>query len=281
MARARLLYQLAGALGAYASYRAATAVMRRFDFAGRTVVITGGSRGLGLVMARQLADEGARLAICSRHGDQLKRAAHQLRGHGAQVLALTCDLRQTDEIDAFFHCVRRDLGPVDVLINNAGVIEVGPLDTMTCEDFAESLCVHFWAPVYTMQQVLPEMRDRGSGRIVNISSIGGRIGVPHLAPYCAGKFALTGLSQAYRAELASEGIFVTTVCPGLMRTGSHHHALFKGRHRDEYTWFSMSASAPLATISASAPPTGSCAPAATAGPARCSPSLRESRSCST
>jgi short-subunit dehydrogenase len=94
------------------------------------------------------------------------------------------------------------------------------------------------------------MRRRGFGRIVNIASIGGEAAVPHLVPYCVGKFALVGLSDGLRAELAQEGILVTTVSPGLMRTGSHLKALFKGRHRQEYGWFASAASAPVLSVSA-------------------------------
>ena len=92
------------------------------------------------------------------------------------------------------------------------------------------------------------MRQQGGGRIANISSIGGKIGVPHLAPYCASKFALTGLSDSVRPELAKDGIYVTTVCPGMMRTGSPFNAWFKGRHRAEFTWFAISDSIPIASI---------------------------------
>src|SRR5690606_33875253 len=107
----------------------------------------------------------------------------------------------------------------------------------------------FWGPFYCIDAVLGGMRRRGEGRIVNVSSVGGRVGVPHMVPYCAGKFALVGFSESLRAELRSSGIRVTTVCPGLMRTGSPRNALFKGRHRAEYAWFAIADSLPLATIS--------------------------------
>jgi short-subunit dehydrogenase len=94
------------------------------------------------------------------------------------------------------------------------------------------------------------MRRQGGGRIVNVSSIGGKIGVPHLVPYCASKFALTGLSESLRAELSKDRIYVTTVCPGMMRTGSPFNAWFKGNHRDEFAWFVISDSIPLASIDA-------------------------------
>ncbi|HKY04409.1 MAG TPA: SDR family NAD(P)-dependent oxidoreductase, partial [Blastocatellia bacterium] len=138
----------------------------------------------------------------------------------------------------------------DVLINNAGVIEVGPMDVMTAGDYEEAMRTHFWGPLYTTLAVLPAMRSRSEGRIVNISSIGGKISVPHLLPYSASKFALTGFSEGLRAELAGDGIVVTTVCPGLMRTGSPRNATFKGRHRGEFAWFMISDSLPLISMNA-------------------------------
>ena len=125
-------------------------------------------------------------------------------------------------------------GAIDVLVNNAGIITVGPLEHASIEDFEESMAVHFWGPLHTMRAAIPHMRRQGGGRIVNISSIGGKVGVPHLAPYCASKFALVGLSEGFRAELLRYGLYVTTVCPGLMRTGSARHAVVKGQHLLEF-----------------------------------------------
>ncbi|MGH7981735.1 MAG: SDR family NAD(P)-dependent oxidoreductase, partial [Candidatus Udaeobacter sp.] len=141
-------------------------------------------------------------------------------------------------------------GKIDVLINNAGIIEVGPLEHMTSEDFDRAMRLHFWAPFELISQIVPEMRIWGEGRIVNISSIGGKVAVPHLAPYSASKFALTGLSDALRAELARDNIYVTTVAPGMMRTGSHVNAKFKGKHDSEFAWFAASAGAPLLSMNA-------------------------------
>src|SRR5204863_2590958 len=104
--------------------------------------------------------------------------------------------------------------------------------------------------VHTTLDVMPDMRARREGRIVNISSIGGKVSVPHLLPYSASKFALVGLSEGLRAELAKDGIVVTTVCPGLMRTGSPRNAQFKGQHRAEYAWFTLSDSMPFFSQSA-------------------------------
>jgi NAD(P)-dependent dehydrogenase (short-subunit alcohol dehydrogenase family) len=121
---------------------------------------------------------------------------------------------------------------------------------MSREDFENAMATHFWGPLHLILETAPIMRHRGFGRIVNIASIGGRIAVPHLAPYSASKFALVGLSDALRAELDPHGIRVTTVSPGLMRTGSPVNADFKGQHDEEYAWFKVSSSIPGLTIAA-------------------------------
>jgi NAD(P)-dependent dehydrogenase (short-subunit alcohol dehydrogenase family) len=226
------------------------ALKPRFSFEGKVVLITGGSRGLGLVMAREFADRGAKLAICARDRDELQRAKEDLESRGAEVFDAICDVREQGEVENLVADVRSRFGRIDVLVNNAGVIQVGPLEAQTQADFEDAMRVHFWGPYYTMRAVLPEMRRRGEGRIVNISSIGGKIAVPHLAPYCASKFALAGLSSAMHGELAKDNIVVTTVYPGLMRTGSHINALFKGQNEKEFALFSIMNGLPLTSVSA-------------------------------
>jgi short-subunit dehydrogenase len=137
-----------------------------------------------------------------------------------------------------------------MLVNNAGAIAVGPFESMTGEDYKSQLKIHFFAPLKAMQLILPYFRQRGEGRIVNISSIGGKIPVPHMIPYCASKFALAGLSEAFATEAAKDNVHVTSVYPGLMRTGSPIQAVFKGDHEREYAWFAVSSSSPGISMSA-------------------------------
>ncbi len=244
---------LAGGLGALWAVRSVVRRLRALELENKVVLITGGSRGLGLVLARQLVARGAHVAICARDVAELSRAHEDLVVHAAgraSVLAVPCDITDRAEIAQLVVTVRDELGPIDVLINNAGVIQVGPMQLMTPADYELAMRTHFWAPLYLTLAVLPEMRARHAGRIVNIASIGGKIAVPHLLPYTASKFALVGLSAGLRAELAQDGVCVTTIVPGLMRTGSAINALFKGRHRDEYTWFALGDATPLTAMNA-------------------------------
>jgi NAD(P)-dependent dehydrogenase (short-subunit alcohol dehydrogenase family) len=241
---------LLGGAAAALAFRAVAARARALDLRDRIVLITGGSRGLGLLLAREFAGHGATVAICGRDADALGRARDDLQRRGARALAVPCDVTRPEEVDALVGRVRRELGPLDVLVNNAGGITVGPLETMTREDFAEALQVNFWGGVHTTLAVLPEMRRRRAGRIVNVTSIGGKLAVPHLLPYSASKFAMVGFSEGLRAEVARDGVRVTTVVPGLMRTGSPRNATFKSRHRAEYAWFSISDALPLLSMDA-------------------------------
>ena len=224
--------------------------MARFSIKDRTAVVTGGSRGLGLEIARQICAQGGRAAILARDGEELARAKADLASCGGDVLPIRCDLLDAAQIQSAVQQAIARFGRIDILINNAGIIEVGPLDHMQIEDFDRAMRLHFWAPFVLTMQIVPHMRTNGGGRIVNISSIGGKVAVPHMAPYCASKFALTGFSDAVRAELARDNIYVTTVTPGMMRTGSQGHATFKGDHAAEYNWFAMSSKLPFASISA-------------------------------
>jgi len=221
-----------------------------YDVRGKTIFITGGSRGLGLLLAREFANRGAKIAITARDSEALDRAVADLKRFGQEILAIETDITMREEADAAVDQVRKKFGSIDVLINNAGVICVGPLAVMTIDDFRDSINTHFWGPYFTTMAVLDEMQSRKQGRIVNISSIGGKISVPHLLPYCVGKFALTGFSEGLRSALLKDNIYVTTVCPGLMRTGSPRNALFKGDSEAEYAWFSTSDALPILSMSA-------------------------------
>ena len=226
-----------------------------FSLRDKNALITGGARGLGLEIARVLVRRGANVAVIARDADEVASAVGELEKLAAatsrKIVGETCDLRDGAAIAVMLTSVQSRLGPIDVLVNNAGIIQVGPLEAMRAEDFEEALEIHCMAPMRTMLGVRASMRARGGGRIANVSSIGGLVSVPHLLPYSASKFALMGLSLGMRAELARDGILVSTIAPGLMRTGSPRQALFKGDRPAEYAWFTISDSLPGLSMNAS------------------------------
>ncbi len=216
---------------------------------GQVALVTGGSRGLGLAISRELAAQGCRLAICARVETELETARADLEQRGAEVLAVPCDVSDQTQVAAMVEVVTRHYGQIDILVNNAGIIVVAPVADLTHDDFERVMATNFWGTLNPTLAVLPGMRARGAGRIVNITSIGGKLAMPHLLPYDCAKFAAIGFSTGLRAELAGTGINVTTVVPGLMRTGSHLHAEFGGNQEAEYRWFALGASAPYPVAS--------------------------------
>jgi NAD(P)-dependent dehydrogenase (short-subunit alcohol dehydrogenase family) len=236
----------AAGLAGYALWRRS----RLANIEGKVALITGSSRGLGLALARECARLGCDLVLCARGEAELHAASAELSSFGNRVLPIVCDVGDREQVERMMAHASSHFGRIDLLFNNAGIITVGPLETQTLADFEEAMRVMFWGIVYPTLAVVPQMIARGSGRIANTTSIGGKVSVPHLIPYNCAKFAAVGFSEGIHAELRRHGIRVTTVVPGLMRTGSHRNAYFKGDHRAEYTWFSLGATLPLVSMNA-------------------------------
>lgn len=222
----------------------------RFDLHGKTVLLTGGSRGLGLAMAREFGSQGARLALCARDVAELERACTFLETKGIEARPFTADLTQPNQITSLVEGVIGHFGSIDVLVNNAGRISVGSFDSFTHQDYEDAMNLMFWAPVNLTYAVLGHMRERRTGHVVNITSIGGRVSIPHLLPYSCAKFALVGFSTGLGAELKESGVHVLTVVPGLMRTGSYLNAEFKGAANEEFAWFGLLGNLPGFSVAA-------------------------------
>jgi NAD(P)-dependent dehydrogenase (short-subunit alcohol dehydrogenase family) len=220
------------------------------DLSGEVALVTGGSRGFGLLLARELGRQGCEVTICARHTDELDAARSWLGAEGIDVATEVCDVSQPEQVEAMVARLVERSGRVDVLVNNAGIVSVGALPTMELDEFRRAHNVMFWGALHPSLAVLPGMRERRHGRIVNITSIGGRVSAPHLLPYSAAKFAAVGLSEGLRAELGRDGIHVTTVVPWLMRTGSYVRGVYKDPAELEFAWFSLGASLPIISTDA-------------------------------
>lgn len=224
---------------------------RAIRLRGATAIVCGASRGLGRAIAFELARRGvAKIGICARTEHDLDEVASELVRLGVHVCAEACDLSDPEDTERFIGSAYARLGPIDVLVTNASTITVAPSATLTKGDFDEAMATIFDTALNPILCAMPSMRQRRKGTIALVTSIGGRIGVPHLAPYCAAKFATLGLAESLRPELAADGVNVLAVVPGLMRTGSHVRAEVKGNHAREYAWFAASATAPILSIDA-------------------------------
>jgi short-subunit dehydrogenase len=187
-------------------------------FAGSVVVITGGGRGIGRATALAFAEEGATCVLAGRRMDALQNAAGEVRHSGGIGDVVHCDVMKEQDLQALVGKTLEAHGRIDVLVNNAGVLTGGRIDEVGKDDIDRIVGVNIWAPLRLTQLVVPHMRERKAGSIVNISSVAGRMGVPYLATYSASKFALRGFSEALRRELRPDNIHVMAVFPGFTAT---------------------------------------------------------------
>lgn len=241
--------------GAGLSYAARTWLRsrRRIELMGRVVVITGASSGLGLLLARGAARRGARVVVIARDGEAVDRVARELIDEGAvESMAVAADITDRQAVTSAIDQVISHFGRIDVLINNAAVMMVGPLESLTFDDLKNVHDVNFWGGVHCSLAVLPHMKAAGGGRIGNVVSIGGRVAVPHMLPYTVGKFAFSGFTRGLYPELVKDNIYVTGFYPAMIRTGGHTNALIKGDREAEYAWFAAGDVNPITAGSAHA-----------------------------
>jgi NAD(P)-dependent dehydrogenase (short-subunit alcohol dehydrogenase family) len=182
---------------------------------GTVVAITGGGRGIGRAMARALAAEGARVAVCDLDGETAAATAAEL---GGDAIGLAVDVTDHTALAAFLDQVEQRLGPLGVMINNAGIMPVTPLVDEDDASIARQLEINLRAVIVGTREAMRRMIPRGRGHIVNVASVAGRTGFPHLATYCATKHGVVGLSEAVRAELRDSGVEISVVMPSIVRT---------------------------------------------------------------
>jgi 3-hydroxybutyrate dehydrogenase len=188
------------------------------DLKGRHALVTGGGRGIGRATALALAREGASLTLCARTKKEIEAVADEVRGLGVKVLAVPADVGKPEDVKALFAAARAGLGPVDILVNGAGIAPSAPLPRTTDEMWSQVIAVNLSGVFYGMREALPEMTGRGWGRVVNIASIAGKSAMPYIAAYVASKHGVLGLTKVAALEVALKGVTVNAVCPGYVDT---------------------------------------------------------------
>ncbi|WP_168207567.1 SDR family NAD(P)-dependent oxidoreductase [Microlunatus elymi] len=211
--------------------------------------VAGASRGLGLALARELGLAGYRVVITARTAADLERARELLQADGVSVRTIVHDVRDPVAARDVVAEVEATWGSIDTVIAVAGLMKVGPLP-QRAEDYDQSIDIMLRGPINVVHAVLPSMQVRGDGRIGIVTSIAGLIPVPHLVPYTAAKFGALGFSRGLTEELRGSGISVSTIIPGLMRTGGHWHADYSGQPGNEYAWFTALSALPVISIEA-------------------------------
>lgn len=198
-----------------------------------TVLITGSSQGIGRATAQRFAENGYRVVLAARHADRLSAAASELEAGGHEALAVPTDVRDAAQVQALVDRAIAHFGAVDVLVNNAGIYVSGPTESFSIEDWHQVVDTNLWGYIHTIHALLPHMIERGKGTIVNVSSIGGKVPVPYLAPYCTTKFAVAGLTESLRTEVEPKGIQVCGIYPNLINSDFMERAIFRGKDESD------------------------------------------------
>lgn len=179
----------------------------------RVAFIAGASGSIGGSIASLFAEEGAKIGIASRSVDKLKELATKIEKLGSAALVCRCDVMKNDDIIEAIRATVRAFGPIDILVNSAGVLNFEPVDRMPDEEWQRTIQINLTAAFVAIREVLPSMKERKKGRIINISSVSGKIGLPSRSAYAASKHGLLGLSKSLAAEVATHGITVNSICP--------------------------------------------------------------------
>lgn len=184
----------------------------------RRALITGASSGIGKATALAFAKAGIDLALVSRSQDKLETVAKEAKEAGVEAQAYAVDLAQTSQVRDKIKAIATEFGPIEILVNNAGIGYTAPLSETPLADWQQVIDINLTSPFECIQAILPTMRDRGSGTILNIISIGGKQTFPNWGAYCASKFGLMALTKTLAAEERANGIRVTAICPGSVNT---------------------------------------------------------------
>lgn len=194
-----------------------------------TVLITGASQGIGKATAQLFAQNGYNIVMASRRVEPLTAAAREVEALGQKVLSIPCDVKDSNQVANLINKALAEYGSIDVLVNNAGIYSSGTVEDFSLEDWHQTIDTNLWGYIHTIHALLPAMIAKGSGTIVNVISIGGKVPIPYLVPYSTSKFALTGLTEALHSELKSKNIHVCGIYPSVIKSSFIERAIFRGK----------------------------------------------------
>jgi 3-hydroxybutyrate dehydrogenase len=186
--------------------------------AGRRALVTGGGRGIGRAIALALADQGVEVTVAARSRAEVDQVAAEARARGVRASALTADVGRAEDVKALFRAARESLGAIDILVNAAGIAPSAPLVKTSDEMWHSVMAVNLSGVFYATREALPEMAERGWGRVINIASIAGKAAMPYIAAYTASKHGVLGLTKVAALEVATKGVTVNALCPGYVDT---------------------------------------------------------------
>ncbi len=199
-----------------------------------TILITGASQGIGKATAQLFARNGYDLVLAARQVDRLETVAQEITKLGYNApLTVGCDVRDAAQVNNLAQKALERYGNIDVLVNNAGIFATGTVEDFSLEDWHQIIDTNLWGYIHTIHALLPHFLARGTGTIVNLSSIGGKVPTPYMAAYCTSKFAVTGLTESLQAELKPKGIQVCGIYPSLIRSSLMERAIFRGKDEED------------------------------------------------
>jgi short-subunit dehydrogenase len=198
-----------------------------------TVLITGASQGIGKATAQLFAQKGYNLVLAARQPERLTAVAQELQQAGHTALAVPTDVKDQQQVNDLMQKALAHYGTIDVLVNNAGIYISGPAEQFSLDDWHQAIDTNLWGYIHTIHALLPHFLERGTGTIVNLDSVGGKVPIPYLVPYSTSKFAVTGLTQSLHSELAPKGIHVCGVYPNLIKTSFLERAIFRGNDAED------------------------------------------------
>lgn len=199
-----------------------------------TVLITGASQGIGKATTQRFASKGYNVVLAARHADRLQNLAQEIESQGTAALAVPTDVRDPEQVKILVEKAIAHFGSIDILINNAGVYLLGPVEEFSLDDWHTCIDTNLWGYIHTIYAILPHFLARKKGTIVNVGSIGGKIPIPYQTIYTASKYAVTGLTEALHAELTPKGIQVCGIHPNFIKTDLMERAIFREKNQEDF-----------------------------------------------